>query len=455
MIPSSAQTGSPTSYGTLWRLSWPLIMTMFLIFSVGLADVYVAGRFSPEVQGAIGFGGQLLFFFGVLANGLGIGLVAMISRQEGAGNYRAMWHTIRQGLLLTCMLTLPLSIAGVLLSPGRGELIFLPPSVAAAVESLLPFYAASLWPQAMLTIGAAVFRARTKMLLVLLCSGCTAVLNLIGDFVLAFGYGIIPAMGPRGIAMATVGSSLAGAALALGILGRQGLGLRDWRPDVFLVKRLVALSGPAGGLQLGWHFGSLVLYGVLGSLSSGAVAATAAFTNGLRIEAILYLPVFALNMTTAVLVAQALGAARQQQAEAIGWRVAKSAAVLLSILALPIFMYSMELASLITPDPAVQEITHIYLRFNMISQPFMALGVCLGGALEGAGDTRGVMKLVLGALWGVRLPLAAVLALATPLAANGVWAAMVVSMVIQCIFLVRRFKQGSWKTMAVLGESGM
>jgi Na+-driven multidrug efflux pump len=110
---------------------------------------------------------------------------------------------------------------------------------------------------------------------------------------------------------------------------------------------------------------------------------------------------------------------------------------------------------LITPDPAVQEITHIYLRFNMISQPFMALGVCLGGALEGAGDTRGVMKLVLGALWGVRLPLAAVLALATPLAANGVWAAMVVSMVIQCIFLVRRFKQGSWKTMAVLGESGM
>ena len=43
-----------------------MVLTMFLVFSVGLADVYVAGRFSPAVQGAVGFAGQLLFFFGVL-----------------------------------------------------------------------------------------------------------------------------------------------------------------------------------------------------------------------------------------------------------------------------------------------------------------------------------------------------------------------------------------------------
>jgi MATE family multidrug resistance protein len=200
--------------------------------------------------------------------------------------------------------------------------------------------------------------------------------------------------------------------------------------------------------------GSLVLYAILGRLSTGAVAATAALTNGLRIEAILYLPVYALNMITAVLVAQALGAAHPDEAERIGWRVAKTAAVLLAAMALPVFVFSMEVAGTITPDPLVREMTHVYLRFNMISQPFMALGVCLAGALEGAGDTRGTMKVVLATLWGFRLPVAAVLALVTPLAANGVWIAMVVSMILQCVAISRRYQRGRWKEIALFTSGG-
>ncbi len=105
---------SKPTYKKLWQLSWPLILTMFLLFTVGLADVYVAGRFSPAVQGAIGFAGQLLFFFGVLANGLGVGLVAIISRHKGGGNQIAQWHTARQGILLTCFLIVPFSLIGFL-----------------------------------------------------------------------------------------------------------------------------------------------------------------------------------------------------------------------------------------------------------------------------------------------------------------------------------------------------
>ena len=441
-----------TTFQDLWRLSWPMMLTMFLVFSVGLADVYVAGRFSPAVQGAIGFAGQLLFFFGVLANGLGVGLVAMVSRHEGAGEQPAMWHAARQGILLACLLTGPLSLIGLTMSPDATTLSFLPPSVAAAAEKLLPIYAASLWPQALLTTTAAIFRARTRMRLILLCSGSTAILNLIGDFILAFGFGPLPALGPIGIAIATAASSAVGAGLALAILFAQGMGIRDWRPDIPFLKGLIELSWPAAMLQMGWHLGSLVLYAILGRLSTAAVAATAALTNGLRIEAILYLPVYALNMITAVLVAQALGAADPDEAERIGWRVAKTAAVILAAMALPVFIFSRQLAGTITPDPLVREMTHVYLRFNMISQPFMALGVCLAGALEGAGDTRGTMMVVLATLWGFRLPIAAILALATPLAANGVWIAMVASMIMQYVAMHRRYQRGRWKKIALFSS---
>jgi putative MATE family efflux protein len=452
LIAAAPPTDPKISYGELWHLSWPMVLSMFLLFSVGLADVYVAGKFEPEVQGAVGFAGQLLFFFGVLANSLGVGLAAIISRQQGAADTAGLWHTGRQGVLLATLVTLPLALLGMVLA--RGELVaeVVPPGVARVAGALLPYYAAALWPQALITIGGAIFRARTRMLLILLCSGSTALLNLGGNFLLAFGFGVIPAFGPQGIALATCLSSLAGAALTLIILGRQGLFRGSWAFDWPGTRRILKIGWPIAMLQMGWSLGGLVLYAILGHLPTQAVAATAALTNGLRIEAILYLPVYALNMITAVLVAQAMGGGEPERAEQTAWKIGLVAAAILALVAVPVFIFSREIAGLITPDPTVRELTHLYLRFNMLSQPFMALGICLGGALEGAGDTFGVMKLVLVALWLVRLPVAAGLALATALAATGVWLAMVLSIILQCWLLVHRFRQGKWKGLNILGD---
>jgi putative MATE family efflux protein len=441
-----------TGWIEIWTLSWPLVLTMFLQFVVGLTDVYVAGLFRPEVQGAVGFGGQVLFFFSVFANGLGVGIVAIIARSVGSRDQLAMWHTARQGLLLAALVTAPLSLIGIVLGSYHQLYWFLPEKVALEAARLLPFYAASLLPQGVMTIVAAICRARSRMLVILLCYGFAALLNLAGDFFLPFGFWIFPAAGAKGIALATMASSLIGAVLALLILVRQGMELKGWQPDRLLAARLWKLGWPVGLLQFGWQFGSLTLYAILGYLPTQAVAATAALTNGLRIEAILYLPAYALNMIAAVLVGQALGMHNRQRAEQLGWQVAGIAALLLSLVAVPVFIYSLELARAISPDPVVQHLTHLYLRFNMISLPFMAIGVCLGGALEGAGDTSGTMKVVLGALWVIRIPLAAVLALSTPFGAVGVWAAMVVSMILQGIFMSIRFRRGRWKDIDFAGQ---
>lgn len=432
----------------LWRLSWPLVATMFLQFSVGVTDAWVAGRFGPDVQGAVGFAGQVLFLFNVLANALGVGLVAVVSRAEGAGDRATVRHVSRQGVLFALLLAAPLSLVGGFWTPGPGALRFLPEPVALQAGPLLPLYAWSLAPQAVLAAAAALFRARGRTGRVLVSWGVTAGLNLWWVFALAFGHLGLPALGPRGIALATAASSFVGAAVALALLfggRRPAAGPDPWRPDRALARRLWDLGWPAGLLQVGWNLGGVALYAILGRLSDGAVAATAALTNGLRIEAVLYLPGFALNMVAGVLVGQALGAADPAAAERAGWRVAGAAAAVLTAAALPVFAFSRELAGLLTPDPAVREATHLYLRFNMLSQPFMALSICLGGGLQGAGDTRGTMKVVLGFLWGVRIPLA--LAVAGPFGSTGVWAAMVASQVLQGLAMAARFRLGRWKAL--------
>ncbi len=83
----------------------------------------------------------------------------------------------------------------------------------------------------------------------------------------------------------------------------------------------------------------------------------------------------------------------------------------------------------------------------MLSEPFMALSVILGGCLQGAGDTKGAMLVIVAALWLVRLPLAYILAVVAGYGAPGVWTAMVMSMCFQGIVMTLRFRRGNWKTL--------
>ena len=171
----------------------------------------------------------------------------------------------------------------------------------------------------------------------------------------------------------------------------------------------------------------------------------AALTNGLRIEAIIYLPVFALNMAASVLTGQNLGAGVPERAEKIGWKISLSGVAFVSLLVMPIFIWAADISSPVAKDPQVLAETTRYLRITMLSEPFMALSVILGGCLQGAGDTKGVMLVIVSALWVVRLPLAYLLAVVAGYGAPGVWTAMVISMCFQGVVMTLRFRKGRWK----------
>jgi Na+-driven multidrug efflux pump len=172
-------------------------------------------------------------------------------------------------------------------------------------------------------------------------------------------------------------------------------------------------------------------------------------TNGFRIEAVIFLPAFALNMAASVLMGQNLGAANPDRAEELGWKIGKTAVALMSLMALVMFILAEQIASVFTSNPDVLAETVRYLRFNLVSEPFMALSVVLGGGLQGAGDTRGTMWVVVTAMWLIRLPLAYVLAIPLGYGATGVWVAMLISMVIQGAMMAARFRSGKWKNIRV------
>lgn len=444
--------GDPITSGgsaaALWHLSWPMLLVMIFNFLVGLVDVYVAGLVGRDVQAAIGFLSQLYFLLIIVANAISIGAVSLVSRSFGAGDTSRAGAYARQSLMFGLVVALILTAAGLV---GYRQIVVaagFPADIRTMAEEFLVIYAWALVPNYILIISNALFRARgdVRKPLVAMFVFCAA--NLVLDFALVFGLAGLPRIGYRGIAYATAVSAVLGTAVNVLFLSSgtwRGLLGRVWRPEARTIMLIARVGWPAGLLQVAWSAGSIVLYYILGRLGAESIVALAAITNGLRIEAVIFMPAFAMNMAASVLVGQNLGAGNPARAESLGWKLALTAMTVLTLVSAVVFMGAEFFASLLAGDPAVLRETARYLRVNMLAEPFMALAMVLSGALQGAGDTRGTMWIIIFCMWIIRIPLAYVLCLALGLGAPGVWVAMVVSMTFQGLLMAYRFHRGRWK----------
>jgi multidrug resistance protein, MATE family len=440
-------TLSGNTFLGIWKNSWPMLLIMVFNFLVGLTDVYVAGLISSQVQGAIGFIAQLYFLLVIVANAIGIGTVSLVSQASGAQDIKALIQVSQQSLIFGVLIAALLSLGGIIFPLWIVEVSGFPPEIQNIAATFLRIFALALGPNYFLIISGAVFRARGEPQKPLLVMGVVSGLNILLEFGLVFGYGPLPAMGYPGIALATAVSFFAGTALTFFLLLTP-----FWRPvlrppfrlEGSHARVLISRSWPVALLQLAWNAGSVVLYNLLGRMGGESISALAAFSNGLRLEAIIYLPAFALHMAASVMVGQNLGAGLVDRATRLGWQIAGTGALVLGMLAVAVYLVSETLAGFLTTDSRVFEETVRYLKIAMFSEPFMAASLALSGSMLGAGDTRGPLYVIAAAMWLVRIPLAWFLAFPLALGPTGIWLAMALSMLVQGGLMARRFQSGVW-----------
>ncbi len=443
-------TGS--TWRNIWHMSWSMLLVMFFNFLVGLTDIYVAGFLGPEIQAVVGFVAELYFFIIIVANAISIGTVAILSRSVGEGNIEGARSIARQSLIFGAACAVALTVAGLLFHDQLISLAGFPEDIRGIAGEFFVIFAFALLPNYIVILSNAIFRSGGEVRLTLVAMFFVSVINIALDFFLVFGLSSFQGMGYRGIALSTAISMTVGMIICI-MLFRQSrwrnIFSGTWHVSAKLIQRIFFLSWPMALLQVSWNAGNILLYNILGRLQEGSVTAMAAFTSGLRIEGIIYLPIFALNMAASVLTGQNLGAGSPERAERIGWKISLSGVAFVSLMALPVFIWAGIVSAPVAKDPYVHAETVRYLRIMMLSEPLMALSLILGGCLQGAGDTKGTMFIIVTALWAIRLPLAYVLAVVAGYGAFGVWLAMVISMYFQGIAMTIRFRQGRWKNVKI------
>ncbi len=421
-----------------WEVSWPMIIIMGFEFIISVADVYIAGKLGREYQAAVGFSMQIYFIFIVVANSLTVGTVSVVSRLFTSGDRESLSISIYTIFISVLVSGLLFGIAGVLFTSPVVSLLNIPSSVSPIAVPLARIYAAGLIFHYFLINSNGILRAAGMVKKSLMTMGTAAVLNVALNFYFVFH----TPLGFYGIALSTA-VSVAAASIINFMHVRK---LLPHRPlfSRSLLQRVVSIGWPSGLQQISWQAGGTVIFLVLSALPENNVEIIAAFTNGARIESAIFLPAFALNMSNAVIVGNLLGEKRESDAFRAGIITAFAGLILISLLTVLVVVNAAFFASLLSNNTVVIRETIQYIRISMISEPFMALAVILGGALNGAGDTRGMMLIVIFGLWFVRIPLSFLLGITAGLGATAVWWSMNASIFIFSILVLRRYLRRKW-----------
>lgn len=441
----------------IWRLTWPQAIMLLCQFVIGLTDVWAGGRIGSEVQASIGLITQCQMIFMTIAMGAVSGAVASISQSLGAGEKtqarRFVGLVVIGGIGIGCLL----AVLGYTLRVPFLRLVQTPDTIFQVAMLFFSTYLWSLPGQYALTIGGAVFRAAKSVLMPLYVTIVVCILNLFGDLAFGLGWWGFPAFGASGIAWATFVSVTAGGLFLLALLFRQGLLTRESLPPLRWIRSdapyLFKVAGPAFGTSAMWQSGYLTLFMITASLPVGSVTALAGLTTGLRVEAILFLPAVAFNMTASVLVGHALGAGNPAEAKRVALTILAIACGGMSFVGACLWPWRAELAGLLAPDPAVAAETASYLMYNILSVPFTVASVVLAGVLNGAGATVYPMASFSISIWLVRLPLAWLLGHVILRGASGIYLSMLLSQLVQSSSLLWVLLYKDWTRYSMFGHA--
>ena len=291
------QIAIPSSVGTLFQTLYNIV------------DVKFAGLISPEAITAIAKSFPIYFIIIGFTAGLSIGITALISNALGKGDEKKASLLLAQSILASLIISIFVTFVGIY--GTEPILIFLqtsPEIVFYAKDYMnIIFLGASLFFLQLTINSFLVSKGDTKSLRNVLIF--TFFLNLFLNPVFIYGALFIPAMGIKGIALATLCSQFVGLIYIIVKVNstnlKKYLDMKCFIPKLSLQKEIFTQAIPAIGSMMFIGLGVFVLLyyvSMYGDYSAGGYGAA------IRFEQLFLLPVLGLNASTLALVGQNFGA---------------------------------------------------------------------------------------------------------------------------------------------------
>jgi MATE family multidrug resistance protein len=435
----------------LLRLAGPIVVGQLGHIAMNTTDTIMVGPLGARSLAAAGLSNAIFMSLVVVCTGTLMGMSPLVSQAFGAGDRRECRRVMVQGLWLAALLSVPMSLValfGLPIARGLGQVeevsrlaggyLF---TIAWGVLPMLLFIA---FRQYLDGMGI----TRPAMLITFL----GVAVNVLGNYLLIYGFEVrLPLLGtldvaPGGLVGAGWSTTIVRwcmfAAMVVYILRRRDLavGVR-LAPVAARLRRMTVIGAPIGGqllAEVGVFAFAVVMMGWLNPVAQAAHQVT------INIASATFMVAMGTSLAGSIRVGQHVGS---------GSRRGVHRAVLTTYLLVISFMALCALAFLAAPrwllglytdDPAIIQVGMGLMVMAAAFQVFdgaQVAGLC---ALRGAADTRVPMWITVLGYWVVGAPVAYWLGFHTGAGAAGIWAGLVVSLVVVSLLLAWRTRRVLW-----------
>ncbi len=384
--------GSITKH--LINFSLPLLLGNLFQQLYNMVDTWVVGNYvSNEAFSAVGTVGPVIntligFFLG-LSSGAGV----VISQYYGAGRDEKVRQAVHTALMLTLVLGVVFTAAGIAMTPLMLQLMKTPAEVAPEQAAYLRIYFAGVIGLLLYNMGSGILRAvgdsrRPFYFLVV-----SAVLNTVLDllFVIKFH------MGVEGVAYATIIAQAVSALLTLWVLMRAEGGirleLRALRFTWSVLRQIVAVGIPAALQMAITAFSNVFVQSYINYFGPDCMSGWTAYT---KVDQLVILPVQSISMANTTFVGQNLGVGDTPRAKK-GVRISLWLSVAVTaVLLIPVLLFAPDLTAFFNSKAEVVSYGALLLRLLSPFYFFFCINQIYAGALRGAGNSQMPMWIMLG-----------------------------------------------------------
>ncbi|HVJ46857.1 MAG TPA: MATE family efflux transporter, partial [Luteolibacter sp.] len=274
------------------------------------------------------------------------------------------------------------------------------------------------------------------------------VVNMALSWLFVFGPAPFGGHGIEGIAWGTVTGWAMGLFFAAALVGRWKTEVLRWsvadlKPHWETIRRILRVGAPQG-LEIAGMW-SIHAFGIHIIASLPIAGALGAHILAIRIEAMSFLPGFAVATAGATLAGQYLGAGSKEMAvKAVRfcWFTGIS---MMAVMGLIFIVFRNELIALMAPGSEIhQQLGAPLLIVCGLAQPFYGTCIILKNTMRGAGATGIVMRAAFSSMIFYRIGVLWTLAKFGPINLTLVWIVLAVDLTTQAMIFARLHFKGRW-----------
>ena len=429
----------------VFLLAIPMILELSLESVFAVVDMFFVSKLGQNAIATVGLTESVITIIYSIAIGLSTAATAIVARRIGEKNPEAAAHAGAQSLIIALIITLIMSILGIVFAGNILSFMGASPDVVADGAIFTRIMLGGSVAIMLLFLINGIFRGAGDAAMAMKSLWIASLINIILCPIFIHFFGL------KGAAIATVIGRSTGVLyqcyhlfIGSGILKFKAI---HFNIDTGLIKSIVNIAWPAT-FQFIIASGSWIILARLVA-ETGGTTASAGYQIAIRNVVFFILPAWGLSNAAATLVGQNLGAKQPQRAEESVWITVKYNMIFMGCVMVLFVFFSNPIIRIFTQDEAVISYGVLSLQIMGAGYIFYGIGMVMTQALNGAGDTRTPTVINLICFWLFQIPLAYYLAKGLDWKATGAFIAIPVAESLIALVAWYYFKKGKWKTVEV------